>query len=55
MTRASNRALAELESRGFNVIQNGYIDVLESGEDLEFDGFDPKPKKQKLDLTPDNL
>ena len=31
----------------------GFVEVLDSGEDLEFDDFDPKPKREKLDLVPD--
>ena len=37
LTKASERAKAEIEALGFRVIEDGYKEVLASGEDMEFD------------------
>ena len=42
MLRASDRAKAELAALGFNVIEDGYKQVLASGEDMEFDDLDAR-------------
>jgi hypothetical protein len=45
LNRASDRAKAEMESLGWTVLQDGYKDVLASGEDLELDA-EPEPDEE---------